>query len=101
MWAKAKASAAVTADALEAQGYLGAEDDDARMAKEALMDAITVMRTEYNQRARLAAARMVLEFTMGKPAQQRGVTVKTAEKWIASIAAAQISSGEPYDATAA
>lgn len=97
MWASARARAALTADALEAQGILSSADEDGRMAKEALTDAIAVMRTEYNQRTRVAAARLVLEFTMGKPARQRGVTVKSAEDWLSTVATGGVEQGSAND----
>ena len=57
-------------------------------AKEAIEAAVESMRMDaINVKDKLAAARLVLEFTMAKPASSSEVTVKTAESFLADIAA--------------
>jgi hypothetical protein len=54
-------------------------------AREALTGAIEVLRTPVNQQTKLAAARLVLDFTKAKPASKSEVTVNAAEKWLESL----------------
>lgn len=57
-------------------------------AKEAIEAAVESMRMEaINVKDKLAAARLVLEFTMAKPSTSSEVTVKTAESFLSDIAA--------------
>jgi phage gp46-like protein len=57
-------------------------------AREALEAAVQTMRVEaINAKDKIAAARLVLDFTMSKPAAQSEVTVKKAEDFLAEIAA--------------
>lgn len=58
---------------------------DAR-AEEALESALEVMRSPMSQGTKLAAAKLVLEYTKAKPASESKVTVNAAEAWLASIA---------------
>lgn len=60
-------------------------DKYAEFAEEALEAAITIVRTPMNEQQRLAAARLVLDFTKSKPVAKNEVTVKTAEDWLANV----------------
>jgi flagellum-specific peptidoglycan hydrolase FlgJ len=55
-------------------------------AEEALLTALTVMRAPGDSRNKLAAAKLVLEFTKAKPQAKSEVTLKSAENWLASLA---------------
>ena len=54
-------------------------------AKEALTTAVEVMRVPGETRERLAAARLVLDFTKQKPASKSEVAVSKAEDFLASL----------------
>jgi hypothetical protein len=82
-WAEAKESAKQTMAELKKAGVF--EGDDQR-AEEALQSAIEVMRSPMKQENRIAAARLVLEYTKSKPASNTNVTVNKAEEWLAAIA---------------
>ena len=56
-------------------------------AKEALTTAVEVMRCPGETKERLAAARLVLEFTEAKPASKSDVTLHQAEVWLEELAA--------------
>lgn len=56
------------------------------MAEEALEGALTVLRAPSNQTAKLAAAKLILEFTKSKPVAKSEVSVNKAEEWLASLA---------------
>ena len=60
----------------------GIEDE---YAKEALTTAVEVMRVPGETRERLAAARLVLDFTKQKPASKSEVAVSKAEDFLASL----------------
>jgi hypothetical protein len=60
----------------------GVEDD---YAKEALKTAVEVMRVPGETRERLAAARLVLDFTKQKPVAKSEVAVAKAEDFLASL----------------
>lgn len=62
-------------------------DKYGEMADEALEAAITVMRTPMRQQDKLAAARLVLDFTKSKPVAKSEVNVKTAESWLDDVMA--------------
>ena len=53
--------------------------------KEALTTAVEVMRLDGQSRERLAAARLVLDFTKSKPASKSDVTISRAEDFLASL----------------
>ena len=56
-------------------------------AREALETAVTEMRKkELASKDRLAAARLVLEWTKAKPAAESNVTIKKAEDFLADLA---------------
>lgn len=56
-------------------------------AKEAIQTAVELMReTEIHPRDKLAAAKVVLEYTLAKPATETTVNVKSAEDFLAEIA---------------
>ncbi|MAJ57220.1 MAG: hypothetical protein CMI74_04035 [Candidatus Pelagibacter sp.] len=53
--------------------------------KEALTTAVELMRMEGQARERLAAARLVLDFTKSKPATKSDVSISKAEDFLASL----------------
>jgi len=53
--------------------------------KEALTTAVEVMRLVGETRERLAAARLVLDFTKSKPANKSDVTISKAEDFLAAL----------------
>ena len=53
--------------------------------KEALTTAVEVMRCEGQTRERIAAARLVLDFTKSKPATKSNVSISKAEDFLASL----------------
>lgn len=53
--------------------------------KEALGTAVEIMRLEGATRERLAAARLVLDFTKSKPATKSDVSISKAEDFLASL----------------
>lgn len=53
--------------------------------KEALTTAVEVMRLVGETRERLAAARLVLDFTKSKPASKSDVSISRAEDFLASL----------------
>lgn len=53
--------------------------------KEALKTAVEVMRIDGQSRERLAAARLVLDFTKSKPATKSDVSISRAEDFLASL----------------
>lgn len=55
------------------------------MAKEALEGALTVLRGPQTQQNKLAAAKLLLEFTKSKPVAKSEVSVNAAEAWLASL----------------
>lgn len=54
-------------------------------AEEALEATLVTMRSPMNQQVKLAAAKLVLDFTMAKPVSKSEVSVNAAEAWLASI----------------
>ena len=82
-WAVAKESADKTMIDLEKAGLL---DESPAEAKEALQAALEVMRSPMDHKTKLAAARLVLDFTKSKPASKSVVAVDEAEVWLAQIA---------------
>ena len=58
------------------------EDD---YQKEALSTAVEIMRLVGETRERLAAARLVLDFTKSKPASKSDVSISKAEDFLASL----------------
>lgn len=66
----------------------GFEVPKAEFAREAIEAAVETMRMEaISPKDKLTAARLVLDFTLAKPAAQSEVTVKKAEDFLADIAA--------------
>jgi hypothetical protein len=53
--------------------------------KDALRTAVEIMRTDGQTRERLAAARLVLDFTKSKPATRSEVSIGKAEDFLASL----------------
>ena len=60
-----------------------APEDD--FAKEALKAAVEIMRVPGETRERLAAARLVLDFTKQKPVAKQDVTIGKAEDFLSSL----------------
>ena len=69
-----------------AEDFVSKKDIKNNYAKEALTTAVEVMRTPAADRERLAAARLVLEFTEAKPAAKSEVTLHQAEAWLEELA---------------
>jgi hypothetical protein len=83
MWREARAKAEEDVRALE-------ETEGELMhpyAREALKEVITILRSALNDATRLRAARMLLEFTCGKPRENRSVLLETAEWWLDQLPA--------------
>jgi hypothetical protein len=59
--------------------------DEGSAATKALKEAIAVMDAPGNQQVKLAAARLVLDFTKAKPASKTELTVSAAENWLAEV----------------
>ena len=53
--------------------------------KEALTTAVQIMREQGATRERLAAARLVLDFTKSKPASKSDVSISRAEDFLTSL----------------
>jgi hypothetical protein len=83
VWDEAKAFAKETIQTMVEKNIL--TDDD--KANEALETALTVMRGPVQQREKLAAARLVLEYTKAKPAQKQDISISKAEDWLALVTA--------------
>jgi hypothetical protein len=81
-WKQARFEAALTMRKLDKAGVL---DDADEQAKEALKTAISVMRGPVPPKEKLAAARLVLDFTKSKPVQKQDITVSTAEAWLEAV----------------
>lgn len=64
----------------------GAFDGVDPRAEEALTQAVKVMRAPGDKKVKLAAARLVLDFTRSKPASKSDITVNKAEEWLAAVA---------------
>jgi hypothetical protein len=90
-WAEVKESAKQTMAELEKAGLL---DEMPTEAREALDTALQVMRMPQDQKLKLAAARLVLDFTKSKPASKSIVAVDEAEAWLSKIAEDNADSGE-------
>lgn len=59
--------------------------DDPR-AVEALETGMVILRTQEDAKLKLAAARMVLDFTKAKPTTKQELTIKTAEDYLDELA---------------
>jgi hypothetical protein len=81
--ARAKQIAEETILKMADQGILTNEDDP--RAVKALQAAVEVMNTPANQQTKLAAARLILDYTKSKPASKSEVTVNKAEEWLAAV----------------
>lgn len=82
MWAQCHAASVADVEAIEAAS------PDAPWhpyARQALIEALAVMRSECNQRIKLQAARLFLEFTRPRPKSYRDASISTAEDWIAAL----------------
>lgn len=78
--AKAKKEAAKVVEIMSQKYEI--EDD---YAKDALETAVEVMRTPGETRERLAAARLVLDFTKQKPVAKSEVSIGKAEEFLSSL----------------
>jgi hypothetical protein len=54
-------------------------------ASEALLETVATMRSASCAKDKLAAAKLVLDFTMAKPASKQDIKVSSAEDWLKSI----------------
>ena len=82
----AKAEATLIVNYMEKEK--GFEIPKVEFAREAIVTAVEVMRREdINVKDKLTAAKVVLEYTMAKPASETTVNVKTAESFLEDIAA--------------
>jgi hypothetical protein len=77
-WAKRKAK-------IDMEKVLTAFPDIDASAAEALEAALTVMRGPQSQTQKLAAAKLVLDFTRAKPTAKSEVTINAAEDWLTSL----------------
>lgn len=55
-------------------------------SREALEATLATMRSPMSQQVKLAAAKLVLDFTMAKPVSKSEVSINAAEQWLAEIA---------------
>jgi hypothetical protein len=78
MWHKARMKAEEDVTALERREC----EPWHPYVREAFVELITIMRSAVNETLRLQAARVLLEFTVGRPRGDRRVTVETAERWL-------------------
>ena len=90
---KAKAEAKKVVKYMEDNG----EKFEDKYAKEAMESAVEIMRTEGGTRDRLAAARLVLDFTKQKPVTKSDVTVGKAEDFLAGLLAEEEQSGQKIE----
>lgn len=81
--AEAKMFAQETMKKMADKGIVTTEDDP--RAVEALSAAVETMRKPANQQTKLAAAKLILEYTKAKPAAKSEVTLNKAEEWLAAI----------------
>jgi len=56
-----------------------------QMAKTALREAFVIAMSPLQAQTRLAAIRMVLEFTKSKPAAKTDLTLNSAEAWLKAV----------------
>lgn len=77
-WAKRRAR-------IDMEKIMAAFPDMEESAAEALEAALTVMRGPQTQTTKLAAAKLVLDFTRAKPVAKSEVTINAAEAWLASL----------------
>lgn len=66
------------------------------MAREALEKTLQLMREQGSKDFQLKAARTILEYRLAKPTVKQDVTVRTAEDWLADLAAKE-SDDKPAD----
>lgn len=80
----ASESAKETMSELKQTGVLDGLDP---RSEQALETAVKIMRAPGDKKVKLAAARLVLDFTKSKPASKSDITVNKAEEWLAAVAA--------------
>ena len=56
------------------------------VAEEAMTGALTVLRNPNSQQTKLAAAKLLLDFSKTKPVAKSEVSINAAEAWLASLA---------------
>ena len=82
---KAKAEAKIIVQIMESKGY---EIPKKEFAREAIETAVEVMRRDdIHPKDKLTAAKVILEYTLSKPASEANVNVRTAESFLEDIAA--------------
>jgi hypothetical protein len=82
IWKKARKRAKEDMEALKKSGVITSADEK---AEEALTTALELMRSPMKNETRIAAARLVLDFTKAKPASKSEVTVNKAEEWLKAV----------------
>ncbi len=82
IWKKARKRAKEDMEDLIKAGVTTSNDEK---ANEALETALALMRSPMKNETRVAAARLVLDFTKAKPASKSEVTVNKAEEWLAAV----------------
>lgn len=80
MWVIAKRKAKKDMENIKKSGIVLSE-----AAEEALTETLEIMRSKLDQKTRLTAAKLILDFTMAKPAAKQDVTISSAEKWLADL----------------
>lgn len=84
-----KLRAQAAAEARRIVAHMAASDmiPDGAFSREALEAAVSVLRLDnVSSRARLAAAKLVLDFTLAKPTTEATVSVQTAEDFLDEVA---------------
>jgi hypothetical protein len=87
IWKQAAEEAKIIVKYLKDNDMVDTPKDEkyAQFADEALEAAVTVVRTPANEQTRIAAARLILDFTRSKPVAKSEVNVKTAEDWLNNV----------------
>lgn len=83
IWAQAREKATKVIQKMQEKGVI-AQDDDPRAIR-AIQAAIEVMETPTNQQLKLAASRLILDFTKSKPVAKHEHTINAAEQWLAAV----------------
>lgn len=83
IWADARATAEKVIRKMKDKGIITPQDDP--RAVKALEEAVAVMETSAHTQLRLAAARLILDFTKSKPVMKTEHTINAAEQWLDAI----------------
>jgi hypothetical protein len=89
LWAKAAGVADRFIKIMEDAGELPevvVPDSEEAMAKEALREACKIALGPYPVREKLAAQRVILDFTKAKPESKSKITLDKSEEWLAAVA---------------